>query len=38
MCMQPTCGPCADKGECVPFERKLQQMERRDQLLKSIGV
>lgn len=37
-CMQPTCGPCADAGVCTPFEKKLLQMERRDQLLRSIGV
>lgn len=35
-CAAAICGPCADHGKCVPFERKLEQMERRDRLLRSI--
>lgn len=40
-CMQPTCGPCADKG-CTPFEAVLEQMERssaqRRRLLDACGI
>lgn len=35
MCMRNICGPCADKGECTPFEKKLEQMESRDRLFKA---
>lgn len=38
LCMQPTCGPCADTGACTPFEKRLQEMERRGQLFMSLGV
>ncbi len=34
VCMSMICGPCADKGVCLPFERKLEIAERR-QLLHS---
>lgn len=37
MCMKHTCGPCADKG-CTPFERKLEESERRFQTLRSMGL
>jgi len=37
-CMKPTCGPCADKGVCVPFERKIEQAEARGRMLAAIGV
>jgi hypothetical protein len=38
LCMQPTCGPCADTGACTPFEKKLEEMERRGQLFRSLGI
>lgn len=38
MCMQPVCGPCADTGVCSPFEKKLQEMERRGQLLRTMEM
>lgn len=28
-CMKNLCGPCADLGVCVPFEKRLQQQELR---------
>lgn len=37
-CMKATCGPCADKGTCTPFEKQLEAAERRDRLLRQIGV
>lgn len=27
-CAQCVCGPCADKGTCTPFEKKLDMYER----------
>lgn len=38
MCMKHICGPCADKLGCDPFEKKLERMESRDRLLRSLGV
>lgn len=35
LCKQPTCGPCADLGKCVPFEKKLEAIEARDRLRRS---
>ena len=37
LCYRHICGPCADKGECEPFEKKLEAMERRERLLRSLG-
>lgn len=36
MCMKGTCGPCADKGECTPFEKKLEEMESRDRFRRAL--
>lgn len=38
LCMKPTCGPCADKGECTPFEKKLEAIERSDRLARAAGI
>lgn len=38
MCMKQVCGPCADKGVCTPFEKKLEEVERRARMLKAIGI
>ena len=38
MCMGHICGPCADQGSCVPFERRLEAMERRQRLLDAVGL
>lgn len=27
-CMRAVCGPCADKGTCTPFEKKLEMFEK----------
>lgn len=27
-CMKAICGPCADQGQCLPFEKKLEQYEK----------
>ena len=37
LCYSHICGPCADKGRCDPFERRLERMEARGRLLQSIG-
>lgn len=37
MCFAATCLPCAKLDRCDPFERKLERMEQRDRLLKSIS-
>lgn len=36
--MKPVCGPCADLGRCTPFEKKLEEQERRGRMLAAIGV
>ena len=36
-CMRLICPRCADQGICVPFERKLELMERRADALRSYG-
>jgi hypothetical protein len=38
MCMKGICGPCADLGECTPFERKLEEMERAARLHLALGI
>ena len=35
VCMKPVCLPCHDRGTCTPFERQLEMMERRGQLLRA---
>lgn len=35
LCMKPVCKNCADKS-CTPFERKLEQMESRDRLMRTV--
>jgi hypothetical protein len=35
-CMKMVCPKCAD-GPCVPFEKKLEAMERRSRALRSYG-
>ncbi len=44
-CMDHICGPCADRGLCEPFERKLEEMERaitkqleRQRFFTAVGV
>lgn len=29
VCMRPVCLPCHDKGTCTPFEKQIEQMEKR---------
>ncbi len=36
-CMKPICSGCAEKRECVPFERLLEQQEARDRLRRQIA-
>lgn len=38
ICFKQICGPCADKGSCDPFEKKLLRMEARGRFLKSVGL
>ena len=35
-CMKMVCPACAD-GSCVPFEKKLEEVEARERILKSYG-
>lgn len=36
-CMKMVCPTCAN-GPCIPFEKKLEAMERRDIALRSYGI
>lgn len=36
-CAKCVCGPCADRGRCDPFEKKLERAERRSETLRSMG-
>ncbi len=38
LCYKPVCGPCVDHGECVPFEAKLEAIEKRGRMLRSLGL
>lgn len=38
LCFKHICGPCADKGMCDPFEKKLERMEDRGRLMRQIGI
>lgn len=39
---KPLCPPCANEanrtGKCLPFERELERIERRDKLLRAAGI
>lgn len=37
-CMGPVCLPCDVDGRCLPFERRLEQMEARDRLVRAAGL
>lgn len=37
ICMSMVCGPCVEKRECDPFEKKLKRIEDRSRFLGSIG-
>lgn len=36
MCMKPICGPCAHHG-CTPFEKRMEELERRDRLMRACA-
>lgn len=36
MCMDHICGPCADKGSCTPFEKKLEILESGKKLMEAL--
>jgi|ERR1035437_3046059 hypothetical protein len=36
-CMKMTCPDCAS-GPCVPFQKRLEEMEHRDRMLRSYGI
>ena len=38
LCMQLVCGPCADKGQCTPWEKQMEEIEARDRFLRSAGL
>lgn len=37
-CWAPTCFACGKIGRCTPFERRLEKIEGRARLLKSMGL
>ena len=37
VCMKMVCQHCAKLG-CTPFEKRLEQMEKRDRALRSYGI
>lgn len=37
-CKSNICGPCADKGTCTPFMKKIEAIEARARLMCAIGV
>ena len=38
VCAKLICGPCADKGVCIPWEKQMEKMEARDRFLRSAGL
>ena len=38
LCMAHICAQCAATGACDPFEKKLQRLEARDRLMRSLGA
>ncbi len=38
MCFAPVCIECGKVDKCDPFERKLERIEQRARLLKSVGA
>jgi hypothetical protein len=37
LCMKMICPQCVDLG-CTPFEKRLEQVEKRDRILRSYGL
>lgn len=37
-CSKMSCKTCAATGRCTPFEEKIEKQEKRDRMLRSIGV
>ena len=38
LCMKHVCKKCEALGKCVPFERRLEEIERRGKLLEAAGI
>lgn len=38
MCTKYICSACNAQGSCTPFERKLEESERRDRLRRQMGL
>lgn len=38
LCYRHLCTPCADAGVCTPFEKRLDQAEKRKKFLTAVGV
>jgi len=38
LCYRHICGPCADLGTCMPFERKLELVERAARFHEAVGT
>jgi hypothetical protein len=36
VCMKNICGPCADRGRCDPYEKKLERAERQAALWRAM--
>jgi len=37
LCMKHVCKACNAKGECAPFERKLEELEARDRFRRAVS-
>ena len=37
-CMKSVCLPCYDRGECIPLMKKIEEIEARGRMLKSLGL
>lgn len=37
-CHRPVCEECSAKASCTPWEKRLEEIERRGAMLKAIGV
>jgi len=37
MCMKPVCLACGAIDKCDPFEKKLERIERKERLFRSLG-
>jgi len=38
VCMSPICLACCAVGTCTPWERRMEKIEARDRMLRSVGL